>query len=164
MPHGICPQSVHQSSRVRESKTVMKSGFQDVDSRFNVMDSRLSASVLGFRITIIAEFRIFWAVFRMPKPRIPETTSKNFSHSGIRSEREIIWPAELDLGISAFRTSFHSDWQINNGVFDRSILTRIQILVHKWGTRTRISALFRRQSLVSTMAHAKLQFVDNCIR
>ena len=34
---------------------------------------------------------------------------------------------------SAFRVSFHLDWQIDNGIFNRPILTSTQILVHKDG-------------------------------
>ena len=45
---------------------------------------------------------------------------------------------------NAFRVSFQPDWQINNGFFNRPIMARIQILVHRWRPKTRISALFRR--------------------
>ena len=31
---------------------------------------------------------------------------------------------------SAFRISFHPDWQIDNGLFNRPIMTRTQILKH----------------------------------
>ena len=48
-------------TQVRESKRVFDSGFH---------------SLVGFRIP--------WAVFRNPKPRIPDSTSENFPHSGIR--------------------------------------------------------------------------------
>ena len=34
---------------------------------------------------------------------------------------------------SAFRISFHPDWQIDNGFFNRPIMARTQILVHRWG-------------------------------
>ena len=37
-----------------------------------------------------------------------------------------------------FKISFHSDWQINNSFFNRPIMERNQILVHRWGPRTRI--------------------------
>ena len=40
---------------------------------------------------------------------------------------------------SAFRISFHPEWQIDNGFFNRPIMARTQILVHRWGHRTRIS-------------------------
>ena len=33
---------------------------------------------------------------------------------------------------NALRISFHSDWQINNGFFNRRITARTQILVHSW--------------------------------
>ena len=45
-----------------------------------------------------------------------------------------------------FRISFQSDWPIDNGFFNGPIMMRIQILVHRWGPRTKISALFRRRS------------------
>ena len=61
---------------VRESKTVLDSGFHAVDSGFKVLDSR-SFSV-EFR------FRIPYAVFRIPKSRILDSSCKNFSDSGIR--------------------------------------------------------------------------------
>ena len=47
---------------------------------------------------------------------------------------------------SAFRISFQPDWQIDNDFFNRPIMARIQIPVHKWRPRTRISALFRRRT------------------
>ena len=47
---------------------------------------------------------------------------------------------------SAFRISFQSDWQIDNDFFNRPIMARTQIPVHKWRPRTRISALFRRRT------------------
>ena len=39
---------------------------------------------LEFWIPIVSGFRIPWAVFRIPKPRIPDYTSKNFPDSGIQ--------------------------------------------------------------------------------
>ena len=50
---------------------------------------------------------------------------------------------------SAFRIFFYPDWQINNDIFNRPVLkmARTQILVHRWGPRTRILALFRRRTL-----------------
>ena len=33
---------------------------------------------------------------------------------------------------NALRISFHSDWQINSGFFNRPITARTQILVHSW--------------------------------
>ena len=43
-------------------------------------------------------------------------------------------------------SSLQSDWKIDNGFFNRSIMARTQILVHRWGPRTRILALFRRRT------------------
>ena len=45
-----------------------------------------------------------------------------------------------------FGISFHPDWQIENGLFTRPIMTRTQILVPRLGPRTRISALYPRRS------------------
>ena len=45
---------------------------------------------------------------------------------------------------NAFRISFHPDWQMNNEFFNRPIIACTEILLHSWGPRTRISALFRR--------------------
>ena len=56
-----------------------------------------------------------------------------------------------------FRISFQSDWQIDNGFFNRPIMTHTQILVHRWGPREQG---FRRcltdglnQNLVLCVAH-----------
>ena len=44
---------------------------------------------------------------------------------------------------SVFRISFHPDWQIDNGIFNRPIMACSQIRVHRQGPKTRISALHR---------------------
>ena len=72
---------------VRESKTVLNSGFQVLDSRFFV-----SRYWLGFQSSL--ELQIPCAVFRIPKPRIPDSkgedsrildsTSRIFLDSGNR--------------------------------------------------------------------------------
>ena len=42
-------------------------------------------------------------------------------------------------------SSFHSSWgQIDNGFFNRPTMVPTQILVHRWGPKAKISALFRR--------------------
>ena len=48
---------------------------------------------LGFRIPIVCGFQIPWAVFQIPKPTIPDSTSKNFADSGFRNQKV------LDSGI-----------------------------------------------------------------
>ena len=53
------------------------SGFHVVDSGFQVLDFRFQ-SLVGFRIP--------GAVFRIPKPRIPNSTSKNFMDSGYHKQ------------------------------------------------------------------------------
>ena len=71
------------SPHVRESKTVLDSGFHAMDSGFQVMDSRISGTS-GHQILSLAGFWIPYDVFRVPKPRILESTNKNFSVSGLR--------------------------------------------------------------------------------
>ena len=46
----------------------------------------------------------------------------------------------------AFRISFHLDWQIDDGIYNRPIIAHTRILVQRWRPRTMISALFRRQT------------------
>ena len=60
-----------------------------------------------------------------------------------------------------FRISLQPAWQINNGVFDRPILARIQILIHRWPPRTRVSGqdcfadnLYLSRSLVPSAVQA----------
>ena len=69
----------------RESKTVLDSGFHPLDPGFKVLDSRFQS---------VVRFRIPWFVFRIPKPKILESTnnisgilnstSKNFLDSRIQ--------------------------------------------------------------------------------
>ena len=86
----ICP----MSGNPRQS-SILDSGFHTVDSSFQWLDSSLCRLMeIGLRIPKFAGFPIPWAVFRIPKPRIPvstskfslilDSTSKNFLHSGIR--------------------------------------------------------------------------------
>ena len=88
------------SPHVRESKTVLDSGFHAMDSGFQVMDSRISGT-LGHQILSLVRFWIPYDVFRVPKPRILESTSKNFSVSGIR----------ISLHGASFRRLFTTSWQ-----------------------------------------------------
>ena len=64
---------------VRESRTVLNSGFHAADFRFQLLDSEFFVS--GSRIpdsTLLwdSRFQIPMAVFRIPRPRIPDFTSK----------------------------------------------------------------------------------------
>ena len=45
-----------------------------------------------------------------------------------------------------FWISLQSDWQIDKAFFNRPIMASTQILVQRWGPRTRISALIHRQT------------------
>ena len=63
----------HSFAHVKESNTVLDFSV----CQWN-LDSRLQ-SLVGFRIT--------WVVFRIPKPRIPDSTSKNFTHSAFHEQQ-----------------------------------------------------------------------------
>ena len=59
---------------IKESKTVLDSGFHAVDSGFWVLDSKLFQLYLDSRISIVSGIpQIPWAVFRIPKPKIPDS-------------------------------------------------------------------------------------------
>ena len=51
-----------------------------------------------------------------------------------------------------FWISLQSDWQIDKAFFNRPIMASTQILVQRWGPRTRISALFHRQTYQSLVS------------
>ena len=59
----------------------MDSGFHAVDSGFHVLYSSICQWNLDSGFQSFEAFRIPLAVFRIPKPRIPDSTSKNFSYS-----------------------------------------------------------------------------------
>ena len=61
------------SLHVKESKTVLDSGFHTVDSGFQVLDSSLCQWNLDSGFQLFTGFQIHWAVFRIPKPRIPDS-------------------------------------------------------------------------------------------
>ena len=65
------------SPPLSESKTVLESGFQD-------MDSSLCQWNLDSGFQSLVGFRTPWAVFRIPKPRISDSTNKNLLDSRIR--------------------------------------------------------------------------------
>ena len=65
--------SMQLSLHVRESKTVLDSGFHTVDSVFQVLDSSLCQWNLESGFQLFVGFRIHWAVFRIPKPRIADS-------------------------------------------------------------------------------------------
>ena len=55
----------------------MDSGFHAMDSRYLTLDPADSLSVeLGFRILVVIAIRIPRTVFRIPKPRISDSTRK----------------------------------------------------------------------------------------
>ena len=57
-------------------KTVLYSGFHAVDSEFQVRDSGFFVSGRDSGLQSLAGFRIPWSVFRIPKPRISDSTRK----------------------------------------------------------------------------------------
>ena len=61
---------------VRESKTVLDSGFYFVDSRFLVLDFSLCRWDLDSGFQSLVWFPIPYGVFQIPKPRIPDSTRK----------------------------------------------------------------------------------------
>ena len=65
--------SMQLSLHVRESKTVLDSGLNIVDSGFQVPDSSLCQWNLDSGFQLPVGFRTHWAVFRIPKPRISDT-------------------------------------------------------------------------------------------
>ena len=71
---------------VKESKTVLDSGFHAVDSGFQVLDSSFCQWNLDSGFQSLVGFQNPWAVFQIPKPRIPDRKSKNsrISESGFR--------------------------------------------------------------------------------
>ena len=76
------PPNVHD---VRESKTVLHSGFHVVDSGFQLLDSRSFSGFLPFQLLVA--LGISTAVFRIPQAkllRIPDSTRENLPHSGVR--------------------------------------------------------------------------------
>ena len=66
---------------VRESRTVLYSGFHTADSGFQVLDSSICQWNLDSEFQLLVGFQIPWAVFRFPKPRIPDSMSKIFPDS-----------------------------------------------------------------------------------
>ena len=59
------------------------------------------------------------------------------------------------MNVSSF---FHADWQIDNDFFNRPITAHTQILVHRWGPRTRILVLFRRWTFKSKTKTMRVKF------
>ena len=53
-------------------------------------------------------------------------------------------PNRLNESPDLLWISLQPPWQIDNGILNRPITTRTQIQVHRWGPRTRISALLHR--------------------
>ena len=67
---------------VRESKTVLDSGFCAVDSGFQVLRSGLFQWNLDSGFRWLVGFRIVWAVFRIPWAKISRIPQSGFSYMG----------------------------------------------------------------------------------
>ena len=79
----------------RESKTVLDSGFHLVYSGFPLLDSSLCLWNLDSGFQSSMGFRIRWAVFQIPKPRILDPTGKIFFEFWI-PQAKISWILESD--------------------------------------------------------------------
>ena len=77
------PPKYNSPHRVRESKTVLDSGFHTMDSGFQIPDSSLCRWNLGSGFQSLVEFRIV----RIQKPRIPDSTAKIFPDSGFHKQK-----------------------------------------------------------------------------
>ena len=84
-----CATSPNVSPHVKKSKTVLHSGFHAVDSGFQVVNPNSQWNSLNSRFQSLVGFRIPWAVFRIPKPRIPDSTRKNFP--GFWNPHSLTW-------------------------------------------------------------------------
>ena len=74
------------SPYVRESKTVLDSGFHSVDSGFQLLDSRSFSMELGFRISIVSGIPNSYSCIPDSKAKIPDSTGKNFQDSGFHMQ------------------------------------------------------------------------------
>ena len=78
------------SRHVRESKTVLDSGFHAVDSRVQLLDSRSFSVELGFRIPIVSGILDFYGCipdskaqgFRIPQAKFSKIAESGFPYMG----------------------------------------------------------------------------------
>ena len=68
---------------IQDSLHAVDSGFHAVDSGIQVLNSSLCQWNLDCGFQSLVGFRTPWSVFWIPKLRIPDSTSKNFTDSGI---------------------------------------------------------------------------------
>ena len=75
------------SPHVTESKTVLDSGFHTVEFGFQVLDSSLCKWSLDSGFQSLVGFRTPCTVFRILKPRIPNSTCTIFPDFGSRKQK-----------------------------------------------------------------------------
>ena len=89
----------HVSPHVRESKTLLDSGFHTVDSRFQLLDSRSFSGKLGFRIRIVSGIRDSYTCIpdskaqdsRFHKQKFPRFRIPNAKFPGFRNPDSFTW-------------------------------------------------------------------------
>ena len=101
-------------------------------------------------------YAFFWGgggscflTFLLASPQPAPQTQFNLCQQRLRISAEILvlgYKRTQRITGSTFRISFQPDQQIDNGMLYRPIMGRTQILVLRWGPRTRISSLFRRRT------------------
>ena len=75
------------SSHVASSKTVLDSGFHALDSGIQVLYSSLCQWIMDSKCLLFVGFWIPWAVFRIPKPKIPNSRRKFFPEAGFHKNK-----------------------------------------------------------------------------
>ena len=117
---------------VKESKTFLDSEFHAVDSGLQVPHSSLCQWNLDSGLQSLVGFRFPMAVFRIPKPSIPDSTFKIFWDSGNLRTTDVS-PRLLPLndvsrgGTSATqRQKFHAD-DVNQCLHNKSGSHRFQM-------------------------------------
>ena len=75
------------SSHAGSSNTALDSGFHALDSGIQVLNSSLCQWILDSKCLLFVGFWIPWAVFRTPKPKIPNSRRKFFPETGFHKNK-----------------------------------------------------------------------------